>query len=234
MSLKPRRLRIYRFLTNTCPLFRNAFRFRCAFLRWAGAVVGPGCRISPDVLIQGKGTLEIGANCVLFGGVKLYAEGILRLGDGLNIRAGTTLVAKGTLEIGGEGKTVSEEVLIQSYQQSVIKIGIGGCVAPRTYISATGNSRITIGDHCKIAHMVSIKTNEHVIDPAGPCIGGERRVKDITVKDGCWVCAGSILIPGVTVGRKCVVAAGAVVTRDTPDLTLVAGCPAVVKKHYAE
>ncbi len=227
------KLAIYHSFVRNCPFTRNAFELRSRFLRWAGFDIGKGCRISQGACFFGDGVLKLGDGCAVATGVKLYAEGGLYIGDRVLIKLGTQICARGTVVIGND-KCISEEVLLQSYEHSEIRIGNGGCVAPRTYISATGTAKITIGDDCKIAHMVSIKTNEHVIDPDGPCIGGERRVKDINVKDGCWVCAGAILVPGVTVGRKCVIAAGAVVNRDTPDFALVAGCPAVVKKFYKQ
>lgn len=55
---------------------------------------------------------------------------------------------------------------------------------------------------------------------------------DIVIGEGTWMCAGCIVIPGVKVGRKNVLAAGAVVTKSTEDGVLMAGVPAVVKKRY--
>lgn len=52
----------------------------------------------------------------------------------------------------------------------------------------------------------------------------------IRIGDDVWIGACSVVLPGVTVGNGCVVAAGSVVTRDVPDNVLVAGVPAVVKK----
>lgn len=56
--------------------------------------------------------------------------------------------------------------------------------------------------------------------------------RDIKISEGCWICAGAIIIPGVTVGRRNVVGAGAVVAKSSPDGVLLAGVPAVVKKCY--
>ena len=50
----------------------------------------------------------------------------------------------------------------------------------------------------------------------------------ITVKDGCWICSGAIICGGVTIGENSVVAAGAVVAKDVPANSLVAGVPAKV------
>ncbi len=50
----------------------------------------------------------------------------------------------------------------------------------------------------------------------------------IVIEDGAWIGAGAIILGGVTVGRKSIVGAGAVVTRDVSDFTIVAGSPARV------
>jgi acetyltransferase-like isoleucine patch superfamily enzyme len=50
----------------------------------------------------------------------------------------------------------------------------------------------------------------------------------INIKDGAWIGAGAIILANVTVGRKSIVGAGAVVTNDVPDFAIVAGNPARV------
>lgn len=50
----------------------------------------------------------------------------------------------------------------------------------------------------------------------------------ITVEEDCWVGAGSILLPGCTLGRGCIVGAGSVVTKDIPPYAVVAGAPAKI------
>ena len=50
--------------------------------------------------------------------------------------------------------------------------------------------------------------------------------KDIVIEEDCWIGAGAILLPGVTIRRGTVVGAGAVVTKDTLPYSVVAGVPA--------
>ena len=51
---------------------------------------------------------------------------------------------------------------------------------------------------------------------------------------GCWVGAGAVIMPGVRIGEMAVVAAGAVVTKDVPDRTVVAGIPAKAIQRVGE
>jgi acetyltransferase-like isoleucine patch superfamily enzyme len=55
-------------------------------------------------------------------------------------------------------------------------------------------------------------------------------VKPIVIKRNAWIGAAVTILPGVTVGENSVVAAGAVVTKDVPANTVVAGVPAKVIK----
>jgi maltose O-acetyltransferase len=55
---------------------------------------------------------------------------------------------------------------------------------------------------------------------------GKTRAK-VVIEDDVWLCAGSVVLPGVKVRKGTVVAAGAVVTRDTEPYSIVGGIPAV-------
>ncbi len=86
---------------------------------------------------------------------------------------------------------------------------------------------ITIEDEVLIGPKVSIITEGHPIDPK------DRKsliVKPIVIKRNAWIGAGATILPGVTVGENSVVAAGAVVAKDVPANTVVAGVPAKYTK----
>ncbi|HEY6891403.1 MAG TPA: DapH/DapD/GlmU-related protein [Solirubrobacter sp.] len=85
---------------------------------------------------------------------------------------------------------------------------------------------IDIGDDVMIGPNVQLISSGHPVDP-------ETRRSRITMAPihigrGVWIAAGATVLQGVTVGEDAVVAAGAVVTKDVPPRTLVAGVPARV------
>lgn len=58
--------------------------------------------------------------------------------------------------------------------------------------------------------------------------------QSIVIKNDVWIGTNAIIMPGVTLGNGCIVAAGAVVTKDVPDYAVVGGVPAkVIKYRYA-
>jgi acetyltransferase-like isoleucine patch superfamily enzyme len=86
---------------------------------------------------------------------------------------------------------------------------------------------ITIEDDVLIGPKVSLITESHPLNPS------ERKsllVKPIVIKRNAWIGAGATILPGVTIGENAVVAAGAVVSKDVPANTVVAGIPAKVVK----
>lgn len=52
--------------------------------------------------------------------------------------------------------------------------------------------------------------------------------KDVIIYEDCWIGANAILLPGSRIGRGSIVAAGAVVTKEVPPYSVVAGCPAKI------
>lgn len=114
-----------------------------------------------------------------------------------------------------------------------LEIGDDVWVGAETYISPVGDAIIKIGSCCDIAPRVMILTGSHKIDPKGKHIGGGGLQQSTLIGDGCWLCAASVILPGVSLANKTLVAAGSVVTQSVAqEGCLVAGVPAQVKKRY--
>jgi acetyltransferase-like isoleucine patch superfamily enzyme len=91
------------------------------------------------------------------------------------------------------------------------------------------SSSITIGDQVALGPQVTLLTSTHVIGSSTRRTGPLQNLP-VTIGDGCWLGARCTILPGVTIGQGAVVAAGAMVHRDVPPNTLVAGVPARVIK----
>lgn len=86
--------------------------------------------------------------------------------------------------------------------------------------------KVKIGSYVLFGPGVQIYTATHPLDWQQR--RKEEYSKPIVIGDDCWIGGGAVICPGVTVGNRSVVAAGAVVTKDVPDDTLVGGNPAKV------
>lgn len=91
---------------------------------------------------------------------------------------------------------------------------------------------ITIGDRVMLGPNVSLYTATHPLEAGVRNYGAKPEFgKPITIGDDVWIGGGSTIVPGVRVGDRAVIAAGAVVTKDVPPDTVVGGNPAKVIKH---
>jgi acetyltransferase-like isoleucine patch superfamily enzyme len=117
----------------------------------------------------------------------------------------------------------------------------------KTLISGWG--RMSFGDRCfvnvgstiisveeiKVGDDVAFANDVYVMDSDSHGVEGRpHRQAPIRIGDGCWIGARAIILPGVTLGKRVLVAAGAVVTRDVPDDSLVAGNPARVVRSLLD
>jgi len=94
-------------------------------------------------------------------------------------------------------------------------------------------NEVRIGNHVMIGPTVQIYCAAHHIQ-ARPRNQGLEVAKPVVIEDNVWVGGGAILLPGVTIGRNAVVGAGAVVSRNVPANTVVAGNPARVIREIEQ
>jgi len=87
---------------------------------------------------------------------------------------------------------------------------------------------ITIEDNVQIAPKVSLLSEGH---PTSIADRHSLIPKPIHIKKNAWIGANATILQGVTIGENAVVAAGAVVSKDVPDNTIVGGVPAKIIKE---
>ncbi|MHB1319467.1 MAG: acyltransferase, partial [Anaerolineae bacterium] len=101
-------------------------------------------------------------------------------------------------------------------------VSIGSHSVINREVLLDGRSGLTIGSNVSISEGVALVTLGH--DPQSATFGN--RGAPIMVEDRVFVGMRAMVLPGVTLGEGCFVGAGAVVTRDVPPYTIVAGVPA--------
>ena len=120
----------------------------------------------------------------------------------------------------GRGSTV--HMWANFFNPQNVKIGSDTIIGDHVFLD--GRSSIKIGDHVDIASEVMIYNSEHDLE-SDKFIAREEAVE---IGDYVFVGPRAIILPGVKIGRGVVVGAGAVVTKDVPDYSIVGGIPAIV------
>lgn len=91
---------------------------------------------------------------------------------------------------------------------------------------------VTIGSHVNLAQGITITALNHNFEDKSQRIDDQGVSTDpVIVGDDIWIGANAVILPGVSIGHHSVVAAGAVVTKDVPPHSLVAGVPAKIIKE---
>ncbi|KUI53454.1 hypothetical protein VP1G_00878 [Cytospora mali] len=89
---------------------------------------------------------------------------------------------------------------------------------------------VKIGDRVLFGPFVSIFAATHETDVQSRRDGVEY-AKPVSIGDDCWIGGNTTIMPGVTIGKGCTIAAGSIVTRDIPDFSVAMGSPARVVKE---
>ena len=91
---------------------------------------------------------------------------------------------------------------------------------------------VTIGNHVNLAQGITVTAlNHNFTDPNKRIDEQGISTTPVVIEDDIWIGANAVILPGVTIGHHSVVAAGAVVTKNVPPHSLVAGVPAKVIKQ---
>jgi len=155
----------------------------------------------------------------------------------IEVRCGGTLIIEDNVRLkslnsGYHVNMFAPVKLMADLPGAVVKIGANS----RIYGSCIhAFSSIEIGRNCLIA------ANCQIIDADGhelsfPDVDNRLHTRDegrpIVIEDSVWLATGTIVLPGVRIGRGSVIGAGSVVTRDIPPMVLAAGNPAKIIRSY--
>jgi acetyltransferase-like isoleucine patch superfamily enzyme len=199
---------------------------------WMPTVIGVGLRAVAYRLI-----MRLEGLAAIERGVRIRFANQVRLGKGVYLDEGVYLHAcPAGIEIGANTLVMHHAELhvynFRDLPHAGIRIGRDSLIGEFNVLRGQGG--IVIGDRVYTSPLVQLAAVNHVFaDPARPFVEQGITAQGITVEDDVWIGAGAIITDGVRIGRGAVVAAGAVVTRDVPPHTVVAGVPAQVVKTIA-
>ena len=98
-------------------------------------------------------------------------------------------------------------------------------------VPTLADSALVIGDRCVVGARCTLTAHGRIElgDDVGRQMGEHQ---PISIGAGSWIGHGAVILPGTTVGRNVVVAAGAVVRGEVPDHSVVAGVPAKIVRRF--
>ena len=130
------------------------------------------------------------------------------------------------------------EIRVTFFRYTGIKIGNSTFINPNVIVvddRFSTDAKVKIGDRVAVSPGVIFISSS---SPNNSMLSNNNYVRDrliktenIIVENDAWIGAGAIIMPGVKIGMGSIVGAGAVVTKDVPDMAIVAGVPArIIKK----
>lgn len=158
------------------------------------------------------------------------SAGIFR---GYYISEGLNYACKGSINV-GRHVVIHSRASINSREGSILTIGDRTRIGTDAVIAC--GSSVIIGESVLIAARCYIADYSHAFDrPDVPVMQqGASVPKPVMIGSGSWLGINVSILPGVTLGRNCVVAAGSVVTKSFPDYSVVGGVPAKLLKKIPD
>ena len=149
----------------------------------------------------------------------IYNERYLSIGDETLIGPNVCLTAG----ISGDQKMLSSPV---------VSIGSKCIIGRGSHI--IGHWSIVLGDEIQTGPYVYITDQNHSYEDPDHAVGWQTPIElAVNIGSGSWLGANVVILPGTTLGRNTVVAAGAVVRGTFPDHVVLGGIPAKVLRHYS-
>lgn len=106
-------------------------------------------------------------------------------------------------------------------------ISLGSNISIHTFCYLDGEGGIDIGDNVSIAHNVSILSFNHTwSDNNVPIKYNPKSFDNVIIEDDVWIGCGARIMPGVHIGKRIIIASGAVVTKDCLEPGIYGGIPA--------
>lgn len=187
--------------------------------------------VARSLLIENECVLKAGRRTRIFGSISCYRKGVIMLGDGVVLHKDSRMDSDaGTIIIGNDCQ-IGKNVVINAPSNNTINIGERTTFYGNVQISGT----VFIGEDVLFANNINVLSSTH-------CIDGKEKIRVLDAKylklygtppsdpvyigDDCWIGLNAVILPGVKLGKGCVVAAGAVVKGAFEEYSIIGGVPA--------
>lgn len=177
-----------------------------------------------DRLVELYGRFAVGDDALSLRMRRIVFKAVARsCGDGLLVGSGAGFKHLETFEIGA-ACFIGAGAFLQGRFDGRFVIGDNVWIGPQAYMDARD---LVLEDYVGWGPGAKVLGSAHTGVPADvPIVQTDLEIKPVRVEAWADIGTNAVLLPGVTVGKGAIVGAGAVVTRDVPPLSIVAGVPA--------
>lgn len=135
----------------------------------------------------------------------------------------------------GDNVMIADGCSLNAHNGGVLKLGQSISVNKNSCLNAADGGEITIGDNVLIAQNVVLRASDHEFKSLNSPINAQgHRPGRIEVDSDVWIAANSVVTSNVKIGSHSIVGAGAVVTMNVENNSIVGGVPArLIKKRVA-
>jgi acetyltransferase-like isoleucine patch superfamily enzyme len=157
-------------------------------------------------------------------------EDFLELGENVVFESGVLVFHPENIRILSH-VYIGHYTILKGYYNNLMEIGSGTWIGQQCFFHSAGG--IFIGSNVGIGPGVKILTSSHTLDELDkPILHSNIKFEAVIIEDNCDIGVGAIILPGVQIGVGAQVAAGAVVTSNVEEFSVVGGVPAkIIRKR---
>ncbi len=189
---------------------------------------GRNVTIAPDAVIEHPQVMEVGHHVTIMRGFHMLGEhGVCRIGSHVTFYPNCFVQGVSSRFVVDDHVDFfpGNYISLGLWDTSFVEIGHHSHFAPNCVLYGWGG--LTIGPYCNIAaHTVFATVGHHEELTDKPMALTGEKAGPIRLEEDVWVCANVTITANTTLARGCVIAANAVVTKDTDPMGVYAGVPA--------
>ena len=146
-----------------------------------------------------------------------------KIGENVVFEKGVMVFHPENIEI-GNNVYIGHNAMLKGYYKNIMRIGDNTWIGQGSFFRSGGG--LYIGNNVGVGPFIKILTHQHIEEePEKPILLCGQIFEEVIIEDNCDIGIGSIILPGVRIGKGSIVGAGTVVTSDVEPFTLVVGNP---------